>query len=454
MTSDSGISSLTPFGQSLPCPQETNSDHLTLALEPECAALYSQTITEVDVANAANSEFPQPKGAYMVLDIGGGTVDITAQIKRDDGHFEVINVPSGNDWGGTRVNKQFSKMFQEIVDDENFEKFLSSGDREKRQIVLNELFYREFELQKVTFGDAHDRFDQHDEMGIIIPRSVVDFYGAELIEKGAGRIPGVEYVDDSDCLYIESSVVEEKLFGPVVEQITSCVMIAIDSTTQVHGDIDTYYFVGGFGGCKYLYQSLCDAITKKYGSLSHMIVPKSPKLAIAQGAVIWRRCPDNISSRCIDATYGISLQMPFNSDVHDDHYRVYNEEQQQFKCKDVYSVFRQRGDVVKSNEAYLIDGIAPAYQGMSNMKFEILSTVDRGVQYVEDKDGEMVVTKIGELVIDIPNEGNLPRSKRLVDVTVDFSGTEIQAKAKYRVTGEEVKVLCDFLSVAKPFQKN
>ena len=29
---------------------------------------------------------------------------------------------------------------------------------------------------------------------------------------------------------------------------------------------------------------------------------------------------------------------------------------------------------------------------------------------------------------------------------MDFSGTEIQAKAKYCVTQEEVKTICDFLS--------
>ena len=30
---------------------------------------------------------------------------------------------------------------------------------------------------------------------------------------------------------------------------------------------------------------------------------------------------------------------------------------------------------------------------------------------------------------------------------MNFSGTEIQAKAKYRVTGKEVKTVCDFLSI-------
>ena len=54
--------------------------------------------------------------------------------------------------------------------------------------------------------------------------------------------------------------------------------------------------------------------------------------------------------------------------------------------------------------------------------------------------------KIGRLVIEVPNPDNLPLEERIVDVTMDFSGTEIQAKAKYRVTGKEVKTVCDFLS--------
>ena len=46
--------------------------------------------------------------------------------------------------------------------------------------------------------------------------------------------------------------------------------------------------------------------------------------------------------------------------------------------------------------------------------------------------------------MDIPH--NLPKNKRIIDVFMDFSGTEIQARAQYRVTGDEVKTVCDFLS--------
>uniref|UniRef100_A0A1X7TGZ0 Uncharacterized protein n=1 Tax=Amphimedon queenslandica TaxID=400682 RepID=A0A1X7TGZ0_AMPQE len=69
-----------------------------------------------------------------------------------------------------------------------------------------------------------------------------------------------------------------------------------------------------------------------------------------------------------------------------------------------------------------------------------------GVQHTVDKEGKPTVCKIGELILDIPNPENLPRNERAYDVFMDFSGTEIQARAQYSITGKEVKTVCDFLS--------
>ena len=80
------------------------------------------------------------------------------------------------------------------------------------------------------------------------------------------------------------------------------------------------------------------------------------------------------------------------------------------------------------------------------LSISIYSSSQVGVQYVKDKNGRSTVRKIGQLDIDVPNPDNKPRNERLVDVFMDFSGTEIQAKAKYRITNEEVKIVCDLLT--------
>ena len=60
----------------------------------EIAAIYSQQVTAKEVVEAGMSLFQKPKEIYKVLDIGGGTVDITAQSKVEDG-VEVIRIPMG-----------------------------------------------------------------------------------------------------------------------------------------------------------------------------------------------------------------------------------------------------------------------------------------------------------------------------------------------------------------------
>ena len=71
---------------------------------------------------------------------------------------------------------------------------------------------------------------------------------------------------------------------------------------------------------------------------------------------------------------------------------------------------------------------------------------EASVQQLVDKEGKSTVHKIGQLVLDVPNPDNVPRKDRKIDVFMDFSGTEIKARAQYRITGEEVKIVCDFLS--------
>ena len=110
-----------------------------------------------------------------------------------------------------------------------------------------------------------------------------------------------------------------------------------------------------------------------------------------------------------------------------------------------FAYFLKKGELAKADEVFTTD-ITPPYQHMTTVSLTIYTTPNLGVQYIEDEQGRANVRKIGELEIDIPNPDNLPREERIVEVTMDFSSTEIQAKAKYCVNGQEVKTVCDFLS--------
>ena len=82
------------------------------------------------------------------------------------------------------------------------------------------------------------------------------------------------------------------------------------------------------------------------------------------------------------------------------------------------------------------------------MKIDLYSTLDKDVEYIKDAEEKPIpsVRKIGHIEVDMPNEQNLPRERRIVEMTMDFSHTEIQVRAHYIVTGTQVKTTLDFLT--------
>ena len=434
MTKSGGITQFTPIsGLPLPLPDETNSNKLTLALEPESAALYSQNMHK----NAASDD-SHPTD-YMVIDIGGGTVDITAHLLVN-GEVVVENIPTGNSWGGTQVNKALSKMFEKIVNDSGFKRFLASGDRSQQMAVLNKIFYSEFENQKVSFGQG-----KIEEIAISLPKKFVKFF-EEKLRSSMSSLAGIEYDEDmNDTLYIDKEVVESQLFGPALDGIIKCTLEAIEENKY---KVNTFYLVGGFGGCKYVHEKVSAAIKRVYsskGRKANVVVPPSPHIAVATGAAMWRKNPGKVKARRSDATYGIGTTLLFDPQKHDEHYKRYDTDRGHHRCENVFDVFLEKGELARVDEHITID-LAPYSQSDTQVSITIYVTPSLSVQYIKDKNGKSTVTKIGQLVLDVPNPDNLPVEQRIIDVTMDFSGTEIQAKAKYRVTGKEVKTVCDFLS--------
>ena len=441
LTESGGINRLTRMSyRSLPVPPEVNPDKLSLALEPESAALYSQEMVGDQIASDPSTAIIKRPSDYMVIDIGGGTVDITAHIEVDGG-IVVENIPSGNAWGGTQVNEAFSDLLQKLLNDPGYEKFLASGNnRSKQKALVNSLLYEEFENQKVLFGPC-----KLEEIAISLPKMFFKFY-EKVLEKGAEKMLGVEYDKDmNDTLYINKEVVERQLFGPALDGIIECTLEAIEENEY---KVNTFYLVGGFGGCKYVHEKVTAAIEKAYNSKGRsctVLVPHNLQLAVSKGAVMWRKNPEKIKARRSDATYGIETTLPFDPQIHDEHYRYYDSDYDQYRCDNVFAVFLEKGELTSASEVHTIT-IRPKNKFLKQISISICATPNVGVQYTEDKNGKGIVTTIGRLVIDIPNPDNLPREQRIIDITMDFSGTEIHVKAKYCVTGKEVKTVCDFLS--------
>ena len=371
----------------------------------------------------------------MVVDIGGGTVDITVHDK-SNGRISVVLPPMGNTWGGTTINEALSMLLEEIVDDKGFESFIKSDASNKA--VINKLIYGDFEEQKKLFGNATLGIE---EMVLDLPRLFIRNYGGNVIHE-AEKL-NMRYDPEDGVLEMEYTQLEEKVFKFTIDMIIECVRAAFD---ELRSDgVDTVYLVGGFGGCKFVSQRIEEAIAQHRGMLyDNIVCPVQPDLAVVSGAVMWRKDPNIIQSRVADATYGTGVASELNPKIHDEHYKFLNKEDGVQYCDNIFKVFVLKGEVIKDEVYKTI--CTPVYQRMTQIHIPIYCTTDDGVQYIVDKEGKLTVCKIGELILDIPNPDNIPRKERKYDVFMDFSGTEIQTRAQYSITGEEVKTVCDFLS--------
>ena len=219
---------------------------------------------------------------YMVLDIGGGTVDIAIHDLETDTSINSVLPPTGNDWGGTRVNKEFALLVQNILDDENFERFCTSPYNEPaHKAIITNLVFQDFEQAKKDFSEIKDEDDDDDDdfddVCITLDDKFVKFYQLQTVKKVQ---PGVELNKGTLC--IKNSKMEE-FFQPAASGILDCMNSALEVSRVT---VDTIYLVGGFGGCPYIYKKVKDATKRKK---IRVVVPAHHRTAVVQGAVIFRQ---------------------------------------------------------------------------------------------------------------------------------------------------------------------
>ena len=429
----------------LAVPNEKDPDKLSLALEPECAAIYCQSLSEQQVAEYCKAQKPYQSTCYLVVDIGGGTVDISAHrvSSAADKYIQVVHPPTGNDCGGSRVNKKFEKFLERLVNDEGFSRYLQKNDPEtnaKNSADLNELVNRIFEDQKVIFGRkggvgarATSKFC------IRLPFRFLSIYKDD-IDKGIRQMEDSRLKRIDQELRIEYSKMAD-FFQPVVEGMLECMS---QTLRDVEANIDTIYLVGGFGGSHYIYKK----ITEQFGDGYKYITPEASNFAVIDGAVLFRKNPDIVRARKADATYGVNCTMSFLPLIHDPQYKTINDDGEE-QCLHIFSTIVERGDLICTEEVFS-SAWGPSKHSQKSVRFSIYSTLEKDVWYTTGKRGKgskvtapVEIHKIGEFEVQMPV---LTGDKdRKIDVTFDFSHTEIQAKGYDRTSEFEVKVALDFL---------
>ncbi|KAH3833377.1 heat shock 70 kDa protein 12A-like isoform X2 [Dreissena polymorpha] len=402
-------------------------DALTIALEPEAASLFCMhlPIENLVVSGAKQTDVQQfsPFSVgqrYMVVDVGGGTVDITVHEVVAKGKLKELNHASGGAWGGTRVDAAFEEFLQKIVGKDVFEQFKSTYVEDWVELQ------RQFELKK--------RSIEPDKVGketLQVPVSLSEAYKAiknadmqTAIEKGpyAGKIAYT-----AGKIRVPRDIMREWYKESCENTVKHVKDLFKQDSCKGTANI---LLVGGFSESHMLQRALTEAFPDK-----RIVVPEEAGLAVLKGAVLYGHDPITITSRVAKCSYGIRVYRDFVQGTHP------NEKKEKFgdrvKCKDVFAKHVTKGQELVVGEPQSKQRYTPLEADQLSLVFDVYISLDPDPKFVTDEG----CSQIGKLEVEVPDSGK----DRGVWVNMIFGGTEVTVEATEEKTGKKSKATFDFL---------
>ena len=245
---------------------------MVFAYEPEAAALFSRL-------DLLRDEQTYSEASYLVVDCGGGTVDIVAhKMTKQLGHVYIDELchPIGDDCGGFAVNDQFEKLIMDI---------LKIPLQQFQQLKINcsaqwtELINVHFELSKVML-DPKEPFAKFtlplhkkicNEIKKLTGKSMeelVENYGDEYIEWDG---------DERDIVLHFHAM--NKIFCPVLDEVCKLIKRVLEKSSCQQ--VDIILLVGGFAESALLLKNVQESFPK-----INVYRSSTPTYSVVKGAVL------------------------------------------------------------------------------------------------------------------------------------------------------------------------
>lgn len=387
---------------------------LVLALEPEAASIYCSRLP------LSKSEVSDDLGMfgvgkkYLVLDAGGGTVDITVHEVTKDNNLKELEKASGGDWGGTCVDNYYKDTLMEVVGKEVMEAF-----RQKHTGEYIELF-RDFEMKKRTPINEKQTL-----VTMRMPGMLSGFYEEFCHKKLKDAIKNSKY---SRSMKWEGDKL--RITPTFFENFFACACVGIvDHVRDLLGNlnvekIDSILMVGGFSESPILQKRIRAAFPDH-----RVVVPNEAGLAVLRGAVLFGHNPSIVSERIAKYSYGIASLKKIGGKVH--------------TSENVFDVHVRRGTSIGFNEVQPGKLYEPNRDDQKIMDLDLyVSELEECPKCVEKCD------YLGTLSVVLPKP--VKGKKSGVYVQMSFGDTELRVKAVNKINNEETIATFDFLKEKQP----
>ncbi|XP_038127107.1 heat shock 70 kDa protein 12A isoform X2 [Cyprinodon tularosa] len=405
-------------------PNENMGSGMTQAKEHVRRNRQSRTFLVENVIGELWSELEEGD-RYVVMDCGGGTVDLTVhQIRLPEGHLKELYKASGGPYGSIGVDYEFEKLLCKIFGQDFIDQF-----KIKRPAAWVDLMIA-FESRKRAAAP-----DRTNPLNINLPFSFIDYY-----KKFRGhsvdhalRKSNVDFVKwSSQGMLRMTPDAMNNLFKPTIDHIIQHLTELFEKPEV--SDIKFLFLVGGFAESALLQQAVQNMLRGR----SRIIIPHDVGLTILKGAVLFGLDPSVIKVRRSPLTYGVGVLNRFVEGKHPPEKLLIKDGTRW--CTDVFDTFIAADQSVALGEM-VKRSYTPAKPSQQIIVIHVYCSEKESVGFIS----EPGVRKCGTLRLDVSGtESSAPR--REIQTLMKFGDTEIRAMAVDVSTGRTVKASIDFLS--------
>ena len=396
-------------------------NQLRLALEPEAAALHC---LEQELGSDPHLSQLKPGTRFMIVDAGGGTVDLTVhEVEKDGSALKEVIPGAGSMHGAMQVDAAFRQVLEARLGADVLERF--RNEEPYAHVKLMD----EWEQAKCNYRPGTET--------IYVPMM------SELYRLLREQFPAVlerlrnSQNGDEDSLHLDQKTMEQ-IFNPTLSGVIETVKGQFKRLGEL--SCDYLFLVGGFANSVLLQQR----IKKEFaGKVKKIIIPPDPGAAVLTGAVSYGLDPGRIRARRARLTYGCRIMAPFEEGVDPDKKKHWNAGQKRHLCRDRFQPFVSAGDAVTVNHE-ILHTFQPTKEKQTEWTAVFYASRKKAVRWTDEAD----VYEIGKLVVKMPDlTGGL---KRKIQVAMRFGRAEIEVRARDVTSGKSTEVTLSFSGTYHP----
>ncbi|CAG8725936.1 8764_t:CDS:2 [Rhizophagus irregularis] len=387
---------------------DIHSEKLQFTTEPEAAAIYCMH------SSLKEHELAKPGTNFMVVDCGGGTVDLTTRKLLEENQLGEITERAGDFCGSTFIDKEFIELLKREVGNSAVNSFINEHYGQLQYLVQN--FCQDVKL-KFTGDDLNCKYEL--DLEALAPKLLPYITGSErdsmLIE---------EWMIVLDYKIVKS------MFDPIIDRIIKMIRVQLNNSEKC----SAIFLVGGFGQSKYLQKRVEEEFSDLVENIS---IPNQPIAAVLRGAAIYGKSLQEsknmknmnnlkcvIATRVLTYTFGIRISPLWEYGDPIDR-RKSDGRIHKFYC------IAERKTIVTIDQEFKVEDLIPIYSDQTRMSFDIYYTKEDTIYCDDDEPGMKL---LGKLLIDLPDVEL--ENKRPCSFSLSFGDMEIKARAFNQVNGQ------------------